>query len=66
MSTAIVIFISYAAICTVIYLALYSWLLQNEENNAIRTADDLTSFLIRKMSPFQLVSFKAIQVYSKR
>lgn len=44
MSTAIVIFISYAAICTVIYLALYSWLLQNEENNAIRTADDLTSF----------------------
>ncbi len=44
MSTAIVIFISYAAICTVIYFALYSWLLQNEENNAIRTADDLTSF----------------------
>ncbi|RKQ18357.1 sensor histidine kinase [Ureibacillus endophyticus] len=45
LSTAIVIFISYAAICIVIYLALYSWLLQNEENNAIRTADDLTGFL---------------------
>lgn len=43
-STAIVIFISYAAICSVIYIALYSWLIQNEENNAIRTADDLTSF----------------------
>ena len=45
LSTAIVIFISYAAICIVIYIALYSWLLQNEENNAMRTADDLTAFL---------------------
>ncbi|SOC23825.1 two-component system sensor histidine kinase ArlS [Ureibacillus xyleni] len=44
LSTAIVIFISYAAICTVIYIALYSWLIQNEENNAIRTAEDLSSF----------------------
>ena len=31
LSTAIVIFISYAAICTVIYFALYTWLLQNEK-----------------------------------
>ena len=43
-STAIVIFIGYAAICSVIYIALYTWLIQSEENNAIRTADDLTLF----------------------
>ena len=45
LSTAIVIFISYAAICTVIYFALYTWLLQNEQNNAVRTVDDFTSIL---------------------
>ena len=45
LSTAIVIFISYAAICTVIYFALYTWLLQNEENNALRTVDDFTALL---------------------
>lgn len=44
MSSTIVIFISYAAICIIIYAALYSWLLHNEEKNAIRTADDITSF----------------------
>lgn len=58
MSTAIVIFISYAAICTVIYLALYSWLLQNEENNAIRTADDLTSFFNSQNESISISEFQ--------
>lgn len=44
LSTATVIFFSYAAICIVIYFSLYTWLINNEENNAIRTADDLSSF----------------------
>ncbi|TSI02615.1 HAMP domain-containing histidine kinase [Lysinibacillus sp. BW-2-10] len=48
LSTAIVIFISYAAICMLTYFALYSWLIQNEENNAIRSMDDLTSFFHSK------------------
>lgn len=42
--TALVISISYAAICSVIYVALNTWLFNNEQNNAIRTVDDLTSF----------------------
>ncbi|CAM5179946.1 Signal transduction histidine-protein kinase ArlS OS=Ureibacillus acetophenoni OX=614649 GN=SAMN05877842_103204 PE=4 SV=1 [Ureibacillus acetophenoni] len=41
--TALVISISYAAICSVIYVALNTWLYNNEQNNAIRTVDDLTS-----------------------
>ncbi len=36
--------ISYAAICIVIYFALHTWLFNNEQNNAVRTVDDLTSF----------------------
>lgn len=58
LSTAIVIFISYAAICTVIYFALYSWLLQNEENNAIRTADDLTSFFSSQNESISIDEFQ--------
>nr|WP_106778893.1 HAMP domain-containing histidine kinase [Lysinibacillus timonensis] len=43
-STALVILISYIAICVVIYFALYTWLLSYEQNNALRTVDDLSSF----------------------
>ncbi|QCR32414.1 HAMP domain-containing histidine kinase [Lysinibacillus sp. SGAir0095] len=57
-STAIVIFISYAAICSVIYIALYSWLIQNEENNAIRTADDLTSFFSSQDNSISIQDFQ--------
>ncbi len=42
--TALVITVSYAAICTVIYFALNTWIYNNEQNNAVRTVDDLTSF----------------------
>ncbi|KGR78881.1 HAMP domain-containing sensor histidine kinase [Ureibacillus manganicus] len=42
--TALVLFISYAAICTVIYFALHTWLYNNEQTNAIRTVDDLSTF----------------------
>ncbi|MFC7687148.1 sensor histidine kinase [Ureibacillus sp. GCM10028918] len=57
-STAIVIFISYAVICSVIYIALYSWLIQNEENNAIRTADDLTSFFSSQDNSISIQDFQ--------
>lgn len=57
-STAIVIFISYAVICSVIYIALYSWLIQNEENNAIRTADDLTSFFNSQDNSISIQEFQ--------
>ncbi|MER2128926.1 ATP-binding protein [Solibacillus sp. FSL H8-0523] len=38
------IFISYALISVVLYVALQTWLLHNEEKNAVRTVDDMTSF----------------------
>ncbi|MCH7322626.1 HAMP domain-containing histidine kinase [Solibacillus sp. MA9] len=38
------IFISYAIISVVLYIALQTWLLNNEEKNAMRTVDDMTSF----------------------
>ncbi|RHW37566.1 sensor histidine kinase [Lysinibacillus yapensis] len=57
-STAIVIFISYTLICSVIYLALYSWLIQNEQNNAARTADDLTSFFRSQDHSFSIQDFQ--------
>lgn len=57
-STAIVIFISYAAICTVIYIAFYSWLIQYEENNAKRTADDLTSFFSSQDNSISIQEFQ--------
>lgn len=38
------IFISYAIISVVLYIALQTWLLNNEEKNAVRTVDDMTSF----------------------
>ncbi|HWK23481.1 MAG TPA: HAMP domain-containing histidine kinase [Ureibacillus sp.] len=57
-STAIVIFISYAAICTVIYLALYSWLIQTEENNAMRTADDLSTFFNSQDNSISIQEFQ--------
>lgn len=38
------IFISYAIISVVLYIALQTWLINNEEKNAVRTVEDLTSF----------------------
>ena len=57
-STAAIILLSYAVICSVIYIALYSWLIQNEENNAVRTADDLTSFLKSRDNSFSVQEFQ--------
>ncbi|MBM7607697.1 two-component system sensor histidine kinase ArlS [Lysinibacillus composti] len=54
LSSTIVIFISYAAICTIIYLALYTWLIHNEEDNAIRTVDDLTAFFGSQEGPITI------------
>ncbi|MER2191363.1 MAG: HAMP domain-containing histidine kinase [Solibacillus sp.] len=39
------IFISYTIIACVLYVALQTWLLNNEEKNAQRTVDDITMFL---------------------
>lgn len=44
LATGLTIFISYAALCIVIFIALHTWLLENEERNATRTMDDLSSF----------------------
>lgn len=43
LTTGLTIFISYAAICIVIYMALHAWLLSDEKNNAERTVEDLSS-----------------------
>lgn len=53
-STALVLSISYAAICIVIYFALYNWLYNNEQNSAIRTVDDLSSFFNSQEGPMSL------------
>lgn len=44
LTSGITIFISYAAICIVLYIALHTWLINNEEKNALRTADDISTF----------------------
>ena len=44
LTTGLTIFISYAALCIVIFIALHTWLLENEEKNAARTMDDMSSF----------------------
>lgn len=43
-SSALIIFVSYAIISVVIYISVFTWLSHYEENNAIRTVDDLTAF----------------------
>lgn len=53
LSTSLVIFFSYATICIIIYFALYTWLIHQEELNAVRTVDDLTDFFIPKANRFQ-------------
>lgn len=44
LTASIVIFISYAIICTVIYVSLKTWFMYNEEIIVKRTMDDLMSF----------------------
>ncbi len=56
--TALVISISYAAICTVIYIALNTWVFNNEQNNAVRTVDDLTSFFDSQIGSISLKELK--------
>lgn len=58
LSTAVVIFVSYTLICSVIYIALYSWLIQNEQNNAVRTSDDLVSFFLSQDHSLSLQDFQ--------
>ena len=57
-TTALVISISYAAICTVIYFALQHMVYNNEQNNAVRTVDDLTSFFNSQDGSITLSEFQ--------
>ena len=43
-SMALTILSVYAAVCMIIYIALYSWLIENEKTQATRTVEDLQSF----------------------
>ena len=43
-ATGITIFLSYAVITIILYVALQTWLINNEEKNALRTVDDVTTF----------------------
>lgn len=43
-TVGVTIFVSYAIISVILYIALQTWLINNEEKNAMRTVDDLTSF----------------------
>jgi two-component system, OmpR family, sensor histidine kinase ArlS len=44
LTVGVTIFVSYAIISVILYIALQTWLSNNEEKNAMRTVDDLTSF----------------------
>lgn len=44
LTSAVVIFISFAVICSVLYIAIHSWLLNEQEQSVKRTMDDLTVF----------------------
>ena len=44
LTVGVTIFVSYAIISIVLFIALKTWLINNEEKNAMRTVDDLTSF----------------------
>ncbi|KYG91817.1 two-component sensor histidine kinase [[Bacillus] sp. KCTC 13219] len=55
LSTAVTIFISYAVICVILYISLHTWLLNNEERNALRTADDISVFFETPAITIQLL-----------
>lgn len=44
LTSAVVIFVSFAVICSVLYIAIHSWLLNEQEQSVKRTMDDLTVF----------------------
>lgn len=44
LTSAFVIFVSFAIICSVLYWSLYSWLLSEQHQSVSRTMDDLTAF----------------------
>lgn len=52
--TAATILIAYALVCIIIYIALYNWLLENEKNNALRTADDFIGYVESQRAGFTI------------
>lgn len=44
LTSAIVLFISFALVCVILYIAINSWLLNEEKASVARSMDDLTAF----------------------
>lgn len=44
LAVGVTIFVSYALISVVLYIALQTWLVHSEEKNALRTVDDMTTY----------------------
>lgn len=44
LAVGVTIFVSYALISVVLYVALQTWLIHSEEKNALRTVDDMTTY----------------------
>lgn len=44
LATASVIFISFAIVCTIVYISLHSWLLNEEKQSVNRSMEDLTAY----------------------
>lgn len=44
LATASVLFISFALVCTIVYISLHSWLLNEEKQSVNRSMEDLTAY----------------------
>lgn len=62
LAVGVTIFISYALISIVLYVALQTWLINNEEKNALRTIDDMSTFLKHRRTLLQYRNCKIIQL----
>lgn len=57
-STAVMLALSYTIMCFILYVVLHTWLIHNEEKNAIRTADDLSTFFNNERSTLTINELK--------
>lgn len=56
--TSLVIFVSYALMCTVVYIALHAWLSNEEEREARRTMDDLVAMFETQQGRLTIEDFQ--------
>lgn len=56
--TSLVIFVSYALMCTVVYIALHTWLSNEEEREARRTMDDLVAMFETQQGRLTIEDFQ--------